>query len=435
MKVLEDQKFEIYIVGGAVRDLLLGKSPVDIDLATNATPEQVQKLFPKTVPTGIKHGTITVLSREHPVEVTTFRSDGNYSDNRRPDQVVFVSSIEEDLSRRDFTVNAIAYNFTNNCIIDPYNGVADLESLIIRAVGDPADRFKEDALRVLRAIRFAVCLGFSIERETYKALETHGYLLAKVSKERIRDEFSKILVSQDPVNGLLDLKALNLMQYIVPELILTYDFDQHNKNHSKDIFSHIISTVQATKPELVLRLSALFHDIGKPLTFTVDDTGGHFYGHHLIGEEVTKHRLKALKYDNKIVDTVALLVREHMSRFPNVRGKSVKKLLNRVGVDNISYLIELQRADILGHGNKRLMEDLHKLFELETEIQRVLNEKEPFGIKDLAVNGNDLKEIGIPESSVMGNILRFLLEEVLEHPEKNNKDKLMDLAKTYFCAC
>lgn len=425
--------FDAYLVGGCLRDTLIGVEPKDWDIATTATPRDVQELFEKTIPVGELFGTVIVVTEDYDYcEVTTLRKDGEYSNYRHPADVQFVCDIAEDLARRDFTVNAIAYNLKTDGFIDPFNGQADLLKGEIKAVNDPNERFTEDALRILRAVRFACQLDFGIEPETYTALKKHSKLLKKISKERVRDEFNKILLSNHPYRGLEYLKDIDVLFKIIPELRHSVDFDQNNPNHDKDVFNHTLEVVRnCASGDVVLLLSALLHDIGKPHTYSEDvDTGyGHFYDHHKVGEAIAKFRLKSLKYDNSTIDKVAVLVREHMSRFPKVRQKSVKKLMTRLGEENIYNFIKLQRADIKG---SKTPHDFSLIDDLEDEIYRIRNSVEPMSVKDLAINGNDLKNMGIPEGVHLGDVLKILLEDVLEDPSLNQFDILIEKAKDVY---
>jgi len=285
---LDENGFEAFAVGGCVRDSILNKVPGDWDMTTSALPENIISIFDKTIPTGMKHGTITIIIDKESFEVTTYRIDGDYKDNRRPDQVEFVTSIKEDLSRRDFTINAMAYNHKEG-LIDFFNGKEDLQSRIIRCVGDANTRFKEDALRMLRAIRFSAQLEFSIEEETFKAIANNSHLIKAISQERIREELTKILLSEKPSYAFINLEKSGILKHILPEIQKMAGFDQRNPHHDKDIFMHTLSVVDNTPKDKNLRLAALFHDIAKPVTFSVDNKGiGHFYGHGKIGTEITE---------------------------------------------------------------------------------------------------------------------------------------------------
>jgi tRNA nucleotidyltransferase (CCA-adding enzyme) len=416
--------FEAFAVGGCIRDILIGRLPNDWDITTNALPEQIISLFSHTIPTGIKHGTVTVIYNNNPYEVTTYRIDGEYTDNRHPDKVLFTSSLEEDLSRRDFTINSMAYNEYSG-IVDPFNGFADLDALRVKCVGNANNRFNEDALRMIRAIRFACQLNFDIEEDTFNAIKLNCNLIKNVSIERIRDEFSKILLCEKPSFGLLLLKDSGLLQYILPEFMETINFDQRNPHHDKDIFSHTLSAIDYSPKELSVRLGALLHDIGKPSSFTIDEKGiGHFYGHEIIGTDISEIILRRMKYDNATIKKVLILVKEHMSRFSKLKPSTIKKLITRVGIENLEDLFELQIADIRASAppfNLDAVEYLRK------ETVEILNNKQPITIKDLAVTGSDLIKSGIQPGKIIGKILNDLLEIVLEKPELNTKEDLLKL--------
>lgn len=423
---LNESNYEGYLVGGCVRDSLLNKQPKDWDITTNATPEQIQKIFNKTIPTGIKHGTVTAIENDMPIEITTFRIDGQYNDNRHPDSVLFTSNLKDDLSRRDFTINAIAYN-NKKGIVDEFNGIEDLKNKKIVAVGNAEDRFKEDSLRMLRAIRFACQLNFSIDAKTLVAIPKCSGLIVNVSQERIREELNKIILSDYPMKGIKLLKATKLLDYILPELCECYGFDQHNPHHSKNVFDHILKVLESTPKILNCRLAALLHDIAKPKSFTMGEDGvGHFFGHHLDSAEMARDILTRFKYDNKTIENVCILVKEHMSRYPKLRQGNIKKLINRVGIDNLEDLFNLQIADIIGSIPPY---DFTNVLDLRNEVNRILNEKEPFNIKDLAINGHDLIELGMKPGIEMGRALNGLLEKVIEEPSLNTKEKLIELVK------
>lgn len=425
-KVLDTIKangYEAYLVGGCVRDGLMNKEPKDYDIATSARPEQILSMFTKTIPTGLKHGTVTVVEDEENIECTTFRIDGEYSDGRRPDCVSYAKTIEEDLSRRDFTMNAIAFDGDN--YIDPYNGISDIQNKTIKAVGSPSVRFNEDGLRMMRCIRFACQLEFRIDGMTQTAITSNSNLIKSISAERVRDEICKILISNNPGYGINLLLENGLLEIVLPELQKCVGFNQHNPYHDKDVHNHILTVVEGTTCDLITRLAALFHDIAKPDTFTLDDNGiGHFYGHELESAHMAMSIMKRLKFDNKSIDDVFLLVKDHLSYCKN--PKTIKKLINRVGNHNIYKLFDLMRADIVGH------KPPHNFTKLDTMIEKtkmIYESKEPTSLKELAVNGHDLFKVGIEKGKLMGEILRDLMELVLESPDLNEKDKLIEIVK------
>lgn len=422
--------FEAFMVGGCIRDALLFKTPKDYDIATSALPNDTISLFNKTIPTGLKHGTVTVLIGSEPFEVTTYRKDGDYKDNRRPDSVQFVTDIRDDLSRRDFTINAFAYNKKIG-LIDYFNGKEDLNKKLIRSCGDPDKRFKEDALRMLRAIRFSSQLDFSIEDETLKSIEKNKELLKNISAERIRDELTKILISKNPKKGLNLLKELNLLEYVLPEIVPTVGFNQHNPYHNEDVFSHILSVIENTPSDLIVRLSALFHDIGKPDSFFLDENNkGRFYGHNTVGEKITKKALRRLKFDNKTIDRVSKLVREHMNVLDPPTKGAIKRLIGRVSLDDISNLLYLQEADIKSLAINK--EPLAKFYIMKEKAIEIINLKEPISIKDLDIDGSALiKELNIKPSKIIGEILNHLLSLVIDDPNLNSYPILLENANKY----
>lgn len=425
---LQDCGYEAYAVGGCIRDSLLGRIPKDWDICTDALPEQILEVFKghKTIPTGLQHGTVTVMLNNIGYEITTYRIDGKYLDNRHPEMVTFTSHIDDDLSRRDFTINAIAYNQING-LVDPFDGNIDLANKTIRAVGDANERFQEDALRMMRAIRFACQLGLDICPSTKYGIIQNKELINNVSKERIRDELCKILISNQPSRGIILLKETGLLQEVLPEVQRLVNFDQRNPNHDKNVFDHTMAVLNHTSNNLIVRLSALLHDIGKPDTFSIDDRGiGHFYHHHVEGEIIAEQILRRLKFDNETIKSVCILVREHMSRYSKLRCKSIKKFINRVGVKNLDNLFELQIADISG---SKAPHDFSNVYEMKEKVEEILNQEQPLAIKDLTINGYDLMKMGIKPGKKMGEILNYLLEQVLESPELNTKEQLLKIIR------
>lgn len=426
---LQNAGHEAYVVGGCVRDSLSGRTPSDWDICTSATPDEMEEVFlyDFTVPTGLKHGTITVFMSNQGYEITTYRVDGDYSDGRRPDNVEFTDDIVKDLSRRDFTINAMAYNRQEG-LVDPYNGLDYLSYKVVRCVGNPNERFQEDGLRMLRAIRFASQLGFKIDRDTAIAIVDNRKLLRCISHERIRVELNKILISENPSGGITALRTFKLLDYIMPELNDCYNFNQNNPNHDKDVFEHTMSVLDITEPKLELRLAALFHDIGKPNTFTMGKDGvGHFYSHHKESARICREVMKRLKYSNKEIEYVSELVYYHMTRYDNIRIPSVKKFINKVGVDRLDDLFKLFIADRIGSKAPYEFDDIYRL---KFECERILSEKQPLGIKDLAVNGYDLMELGIPQGEMIGQTLKSLLDVVLEDFSINDKETLLRMANS-----
>ncbi|MGE5415478.1 MAG: CCA tRNA nucleotidyltransferase [Acidobacteriota bacterium] len=416
INTLKLNNHEAYVVGGCVRDLLMGKEPKDYDIATSASPQEVISYFHKTVPIGEKHGTIAVLLDGETVEVTTFKEA----------DIAAQSALENDLLMRDFTINAMAAD-NNGTIIDPYGGQADLRDRIIRSPQEQAQqRFCEDPLRMLRAIRFCSIYGFDLHPTVIEAIIRQCEQIQRVSAERVREELNRILLSERAAPGMRMLAQLGLLEYIMPEAAVMVDFDQHNKRHNKDIFEHTMAVLEAVPPRLNARLAALLHDIGKPATFNVDDNGvGHFYGHHMEGRRIAEEILRRLKYDNKTIEDVSILVAEHMSRFSKVRNATLKKLVNRVGEHNLEDLFAVQRADILGSAPPF---DFTELDAMQEGVERIKFEQLPMLVKDLEIDGYDLMELGFERGPKMGEVLNYLLDAVLEKPELNERETLLAMA-------
>ncbi|MFT8316123.1 MAG: HD domain-containing protein [Clostridium sp.] len=419
---LNKNSFSAYAVGGCIRDMLMHREPKDWDITTSALPEDISQIFATTIPTGIKHGTITVLINKTSYEVTTFRIDGKYSDNRHPDEVIFSNSLYEDLGRRDFTINSMAYNHTEG-LQDPFNGEKDLRHKLICSVGNPDLRFNEDSLRMLRAIRFSTELNFQIDKNTADSIKKNYLLIKNVSMERIRDEISKILLSNTPSIGFHELNKTGLLRIIFPELHGCVGFNQRNPHHHKDIFEHTMLVLDSTSNNLIIRIAALFHDIGKPKCFSIDAKGiGHFYMHAIEGAKISQEILKRLKFDNNTIKIIYTLIKEHLVNRNNLKLPAIKKFINRVGVDNLNYLFELQIADIKGHNPPH---DFSPVINLKASVQKVLSRKDPLSLKDLAINGGDLINIGYSKGIAIGKTLNELLDLVIKKPELNKKDILI----------
>lgn len=426
INTLSEHNFEAFAVGGCVRDTLLDRVPKDWDITTNAMPQDIINIFEHTVPTGIKHGTISIIINKTPYEVTTYRIDGEYTDNRHPDEVIFTNSITEDLSRRDFTINAIAYN-PKEGLSDPFSGEKDLNNKLIKCVGDPSLRFQEDALRMLRAIRFSTQLDFEIEEKTLRAISYNSELIKKISYERVREELCKILLCNDPSVGFQLLNNTGLLSFIIPEFSKCVGFSQRNPHHNKDIFEHTLAVLDNTPKDLNLRLAALFHDIGKPKCFTLDENGiGHFYMHEVESATISNEILKRLRFDNNRIKTVSILIREHLINTDNIKPPAVKRLINRVGVENLDNLFKLQIADIKGHTPPF---DFTKVNKLKSMAHEILEKQQAFSTNQLAINGSDLIELGYPKGVIIGRTLGCLLDMVIENPELNTKEKLIKFAK------
>lgn len=432
LNTLQEEGCEAYIVGGCVRDSIIGRSPMDWDVTTSALPEKVINIFRnrkiKVIETGLKHGTVTVIINNISYEITTFRIDNEYLDNRHPKEVTFTSSIKQDLSRRDFTINAMAYNESTG-ILDYFNGLGDINDKIIRCVGNADERFNEDALRMLRAVRFSCQLNFSLEPiELLSNIKRNSHLIKNISNERVRDEICKILLCIRPSGGIINLYRSNLLSYIIPELIPCVDFDQRNIHHDKDVFRHTLSVVDNTPVEINVRLAALFHDIGKVHCFTIDDNGqGHFYGHENISGNISKEILKRLKFDNKTIDTISHLIYEHMRMCDSNKSHSVKKFINNVGIENLNSLFSLQIAD--RKSSAKEYSGFTDILELKEKCETILNEKAPLSLKDLKINGADLINLGITRGKQIGDILNELLDMVLKEPELNEKETLIKIVE------
>ncbi len=428
-----------FLVGCAVRDSFLKRPVIDYDIATDATPEECMMLFPFAIPTGIKHGTITIISRSrrYKIEITTLRKEADYSDGRHPDSVTFVDDITQDLSRRDFTINAMAIDLVRNIFIDPFDGKKDLKNKIIRAVGNPIERFQEDGLRTIRAIRFSAQLEFAIEPNTLAAITSCSSNLSRVSAERIRDEFSKIILTAKPSIGLRILSETGLIEEIIPELKDCKGIPQPN-HCEKDVYEHLLSTLDAVIPDnleeerlLTLHLAALLHDIGKPVCYRTENETVSFYRHEIESERIARQALMRLKYPNRVIDKVCHLVRYHMFDYePNWTDAAIRRFIARVGFSTIPDLFALRLADTTATTGKPI--SWPALSEFKARIDRILEEKQALSLKDLAINGEDLAKIGIPRGKQMGEVLSELLDTVLEDPALNTKEKLLEIAKAKY---
>lgn len=443
INTLQEHGHEAYAVGGCVRDAMLGRKPQDWDITTSALPKQVKALFRRTIDTGIQHGTVTVLLDKIGFEVTTYRVDGKYEDGRHPTEVSFTASLTEDLKRRDFTINAMAYNETEG-LVDLFHGAEDLEQGIIRCVGVAKERFSEDALRILRAFRFSAQLDFSIEEETLAAAKELAETLRKISAERIYAEFTKLLVSGHP-ERLLAAYECDITEVILPEFNRMCETPQHHPAHYASVGFHVLDTLrfvnrmseyadeEGFSPEefKYLCLAALFHDLGKPACRTTDEKGiDHFYGHAEQGVEPVKRILRRLKADNATIDTVSRLVRWHDYRFvPEER--SVRRAMHKIGADLFPLLFELRRGDISAHEEPYRTEGTENLRKVWQVYLGIREREECTSLKDLAVNGSDLIAAGFAPGKELGEVLSRLLQLVIEEPEKNKKDILLEQAKFY----
>lgn len=424
--ILENAGFEAYAVGGSVRDFLLGKPFSDIDIATSALPKEILKEFAdfRTIETGIKHGTITVIIDAKPVEITTFRVDGKYKDNRHPENVSFTKNICEDLKRRDFTVNAIAYN-PKLGFIDPFGGKKDLKNKIIRTVGNPKERFSEDALRILRALRFSSCLSFDIENETAQAIHDCKDFLLEISSERINKEFTSLICGENAGKILYDFK--DVISVFIPEIIPMIGFNQKNPHHIYDVYVHSLKVVENVPDEKILRLCAFFHDIGKPPVFTLDDEGiGHFYGHQKESAKISIGILNRLKYDKKTIKDVIEIIKYHDITLEN--ENNVKKWLGYYGDENFKRLLYIKKGDILAQ-NPEYLYNLNNLSYIYNIYKKVKKEKLCIKMSDLAVNGKDIMALGIPKGKKIGDILELILQKVVENSLPNQKNDILDFIK------
>ena len=427
LSVLEACGYEGYTVGGCVRDSLLGRAPNDWDITTNATPEEMKVCFKdfRVIETGIRHGTLTVIVDGMQLEITTYRNDGEYLDNRHPVQVTFSKNIEDDLSRRDFTVNAMAYH-PQKGFVDLFGGREDLQNRIIRAVGDAKTRFEEDGLRILRAIRFAAVLDFDIAEDTAKAVHECRNLLSGIAAERIREEFCKLICGKGAVRILREY--IDVVAIFLPELSRCVGFEQNTKYHCYDVFEHTLQALALCEnTDLVTRLGILLHDIGKPLCYTEDEKGGHFKGHAPAGVEITKEVLARLRFDNETVRRMALLVEWHDISL-SAEKKRVKRLMQKLSDADILRLLEVKRCDRLAHA-KNYREIPPELALIPSVIDEIRAEDACLSLRTLAVGGDDLMELGIPKGKQIGEMLHALLEEVIEERLPNEKNALLQAAK------
>ena len=429
--IFRDNGKRLYIVGGAVRDHLLGIPNSDYDFCTDAKPEEVISMFRHVIPTGIKHGTVTVLFKDDTFEVTTFRTEGAYSDQRHPDSVTFVTDLSEDLSRRDFTVNAFAADCLDGNIIDLFDGMKDLRDKTIRAIGIPHERFEEDALRIMRLARFCSKLGFEPDPETKKAASELSASISNVSQERIYDELSKILASRKPTVGLRLLEDMGVLRIILPELAECRKIEQ-TKVGASDVLEHIYNTVDAAayyNYSYNVRLAALLHDIAKPQCMVINTYGiMRFYGHDVKSAELARKVMRRLKCSNQLTDDVCNLIANHMVKYrSDWTDGAVKRFIRRIGKENINELFELQWCDQIASEGKSKADEYDEFINRIHEL-----ENQPMSVKDLAVTGNDLAEAGIPKSKVMGDILNDLLEMVIDYPSLNDKETLLNQADLLF---
>ena len=430
IKNLQRHGYDAYAVGGCVRDSILNRKPEDWDLTTSAKPEQVKRIFRRTVDTGIEHGTVTVLIGKDGFEVTTYRVDGLYEDGRHPKEVTFTSRLEEDLKRRDFTINAMAYN-DDERLVDAFGGMRDLNYHLIRCVGDPKERFSEDALRILRAVRFSAQLAFPIEPETAEAIKSLAPNLEKISAERIQAELVKLLVSDHP-ERIQDACELGITKVVLPEWDDMVGVKQNTPHHKYDVAAHTVHALQNVKNDKVLRLTMLFHDMGKPVMKTTDENGrDHFKGHAIASEQIAKTVMKRLKFDNDTIRKVTKLVAYHDYRMEPT-GANVRRAMHEIGVELFPYYLAVRLADTKAQSSYERRGKLENIIQIRELYRNALRNKECVTLKDLAVTGTDLINLGIAPGKELGTLLNELLDMVIEDPAWNQKGKLCDYVKERF---
>ncbi len=429
IKKLESEGFEAYMVGGCVRDILRGESPVDFDIATSAIPKEIGSIFKNSF-TDNNFGTVTLIIEEEEeenlqeVQITPYRTEKGYKDKRHPDEVSFTKSIQEDLKRRDFTVNAMAMGL-DGVIIDPYKGKKDLGEKVIRAVGDPEERLAEDGLRLMRAVRLATTLDFSIEKETEEAIKRNSHLLQEISRERIRDELIKIIMTEKAAEGVEGLRKLDLLDQFLPEILEGYKVAQ-NKHHVYDCYEHSIQSLKYAAKKgfgMHVRMAALLHDIGKPRVKEGEGENATFYNHEIVGARITREVLKRLKFKKKDIEKITLLVRYHLFYYNvgEVSESSVRRLLKNVGKENIEELLEVRMADRIGSGVPKA--EPYKLRHMRYLIDKV--SQDPISVNMLKVGGDDVMKImGVPPGKIIGEVLNILLIDVINDPSLNKKETL-----------
>lgn len=424
---LEEAGYEAYAVGGCVRDSLLGREPDDWDITTSARPQQVKAVFSRTIDTGIQHGTVTVMMGKEGFEVTTYRIDGEYEDSRHPKEVIFTANLVEDLKRRDFTINAFAYNDRSG-IVDAFDGMTDLKNGIIRCVGEAKERFTEDALRMMRAVRFSAQLGYSIEEKTREAIIELAPNLKNISAERIQVELVKLLKSPHP-DYLREAYELGMTKVILPEFDKAMETPQNNPHHLYNVGEHMLHTLLYIRPERSLRIAALLHDIAKPDTEEIDSEGiSHFHGHAELGEEKAESILRRLKFDNDTMNKVKKYVKYHDYKI-EATPRAVRRALNKIGKEYFEQVLEIKQADMLSQSMYQREEKEENLKQVRALYEEILQKEECVSLKDLALTGKDLMELGVPQGKQIGAILQQLLEDVLENPAHNTREYLTQLVK------
>lgn len=433
INTLNEAGFEAYAVGGCVRDSIMGRRPDDWDITTSADPQQVKKLFRRTIDTGIQHGTVTVMLQRTGYEVTTYRIDGEYEDNRHPKEVLFTKSLEEDLKRRDFTVNAMAYHPSEG-LVDLFDGIGDMERKLIRCVGNAEERFSEDALRMMRGVRFSAQFGYEIEEETKEAVRRLAGNLRSVSAERIRVELVKLLVSPHP-DYLRRAYELGITEVFLPEFDVCMETAQNNPHHYYNVGEHTLQAMRAVRADKVLRLAMLLHDIGKPLTKTTDETGkDHFKKHAKESTRLAEDILRRLKFDNDTIKKVCRLVEFHdwsIDLEEHVKISTVRRLIAGIGEDAFPDMFEVNRADLLAQSGYLREEKLAKQERLEGMYREIKEKKDCLSLRDLAVSGKDLLEKGLKPGRELGEILQRMLADVLRDPTHNRKEYLLENLNQY----
>lgn len=431
---LKENGYEGYLVGGCVRDSIMNRVPNDWDITTNAKPDEIMNIFDKVIPTGIDYGTVTVLINDYKIEVTTYRIDGEYSDGRCPDSVQFTNTLEEDLKRRDFTINAMAYNDEDG-LIDLFNGMEHIREKLIVFVGDADERIDEDALRMIRAIRFATQLEFRLSIKAYGSIMSKHKLILTISKERINSELNKILTSNNPQIGLITMKNTNMLYGIITQLV-NCDVLQNNKHHVFTILNHMFMTCCYSKNKLNIRMASLLHDIAKPKVLSTDENGvDHYYGHDKLSSEMSREILQKLRYSKDFINNVSNLIYYHGTQIEPTK-KSVKRMLNKLDGDIELFrdLIELKMADSLAQNPKYMREKIIKLNDILYVLDEIIKDDEAFTLKQLKINGNDLMGHLDIEGKAVGEMLNDLLELVINGYIENDKDELIDEAlKIWLC--
>ena len=430
--IFKENGFSLYLVGGAVRDYVLGKPNHDYDFTTDAEPMEVKSMFRRTIDTGIKHGTVTVLFKGESFEITTSRTEGEYKDKRHPESVSFVKSLEEDLKRRDFTINALAVDLSTGEIIDYHKGLEDLDNKTIRAIGKPEERFEEDALRMLRACRFSSKLDFRIEDETLSAIsQLHRNVLA-VSEERIKEELFKLIDGQNPTLGLEEMRKTGLMKDILPELDACYGIQQDGF-HNEDVYTHLLLALKRSQKmnyPIEVKVASLFHDIGKPSTKKNGKDHFTYYGHEFESEKLANNILTRLKASNQEKKDILTLIRNHMFSYtPDWTSAAVRRFIKRVGACYIDRLFMLRDSDLAATTGP-CPDGRESIKKLRARIEEELESNNALTLKDLVINGNDLKSIGITEGKEIGKTLSELMERVIDDPSLNDKEKLLALASS-----